>query len=226
MISSSRSTTPMPGSMITHCSPSPGATTQQLVAVTSDGKPATNTGRRGLHSVAIGYNENRTASLASPHGGHLNGFRTLPRSRRCQSGDPPGVRRPPGRDHNGVPTNKQRREAARRHLERQLQRRIETDVKRKRRNLIVTVVGSVVVVVVIVSCWSWVVDDDKKSKAARRVATASAPIRSSAAASSSAAAPPPQTAGPCGYSPYQRIPRPRMSAFRPIRTRRHRSTGS
>lgn len=48
-----------------------------------------------------------------------------------------------------MPTNKQRREAARRHLERQLERREQDTVRRKRRNLITTVVGVVVIVAVV-----------------------------------------------------------------------------
>jgi peptidyl-prolyl cis-trans isomerase B (cyclophilin B) len=106
-----------------------------------------------------------------------------------------------------VPTNKQRREAARRHLERQLQRRVETDVKRKKRNLIVTIIASVVVVVVIVVVMVAIIHDDKKSKTAAAAgptttATVSDTPTDSAPAStsSSAAAPVPQTAGPCGYS--------------------------
>jgi peptidyl-prolyl cis-trans isomerase B (cyclophilin B) len=101
-----------------------------------------------------------------------------------------------------VPTNKQRREAARRHLERQLQRRIETDVKRKRRNLVLTIVGSIVVVVVIVVAMVALVHDDKKSTASA-AASSSAPDTSSAsptASASTTAAPQPQTAGPCGYT--------------------------
>src|SRR6185437_16865046 len=43
MISSSWPLTPTPGSMTTHCSPAAGASTQQLVAVASDGKPAMST---------------------------------------------------------------------------------------------------------------------------------------------------------------------------------------
>ena len=40
-----------PGSMTMHCSPAPGATTQQLVAVTSDGKPAMSTAGTPLRAV-------------------------------------------------------------------------------------------------------------------------------------------------------------------------------
>jgi peptidyl-prolyl cis-trans isomerase B (cyclophilin B) len=103
-----------------------------------------------------------------------------------------------------VPTNKQRREAARRHLERQLQRRVETDVKRKKRNLVVTVIASVVVVVVIVVVMVAFINEDKKSKtkaAAGPTTTATVSDTPSASASASTtAAALPQTAGPCGYS--------------------------
>jgi peptidyl-prolyl cis-trans isomerase B (cyclophilin B) len=104
-----------------------------------------------------------------------------------------------------VPTNKQRREAARRHLERQLQRRVDTDVKRKKRNLIVTIIASIVVVVVIVVVMVAIIHDDKKSKSTAAAsgtttATVSDTPTDSAAASTSAAAPLPHTAGPCGYS--------------------------
>ena len=43
MTSSSWPVTPMPGSMTMHSSPSPAATTQQLVSVAADGKPVIST---------------------------------------------------------------------------------------------------------------------------------------------------------------------------------------
>lgn len=49
-----------------------------------------------------------------------------------------------------MPTEKQRREAARRHLERQLQRRQERDARRRRITLIISVAGTLVVIAVIV----------------------------------------------------------------------------
>jgi FKBP-type peptidyl-prolyl cis-trans isomerase len=48
-----------------------------------------------------------------------------------------------------VPTNKQRREASRRHLERQLQRRGEREAARKRFTLIASIVGSIVLIAVV-----------------------------------------------------------------------------
>jgi peptidylprolyl isomerase len=50
-----------------------------------------------------------------------------------------------------VPTNKQRREAARRHLERQLERRAEREAARKRFALISSVVGGVLVIALVVA---------------------------------------------------------------------------
>lgn len=50
-----------------------------------------------------------------------------------------------------MPTNKQRREAARRHLERQLERRAEREATRKRFALISSVVGGVLVIVLVVA---------------------------------------------------------------------------
>jgi len=49
-----------------------------------------------------------------------------------------------------VPTNKQRREASRRHLERQLQQRQEREARRKKITLITSVAGAVVLIVGIV----------------------------------------------------------------------------
>lgn len=104
-----------------------------------------------------------------------------------------------------MPTNKQRREAARRHLERQLQRRQETDVKRKRRNTIITVICSVLVVLVVVAVLIAIIDDNKKSSSAAAGSTSSAAATDTGTApdtatASTSAAPMPQTAGPCGYT--------------------------
>lgn len=49
-----------------------------------------------------------------------------------------------------MPTNKQRRETARRHLERQLQRRQERESRRRRVTLISSVIGTLVIIAVIV----------------------------------------------------------------------------
>jgi peptidyl-prolyl cis-trans isomerase B (cyclophilin B) len=93
-----------------------------------------------------------------------------------------------------VPTNKQRREAARRHLERQLQRRQQEAARRKQRNLIATVVGAVVLVAVIVLVVVLASGDSKKKP------SAAASSSTSASASPSASSTPPETAGACGYA--------------------------
>ncbi len=97
-----------------------------------------------------------------------------------------------------MPTNKQRREAARRHLERQLERRQQDAQKRKQRNLILTIVGTVVIigalVLVVVLAAS---GTSKKTPAAAASGSASSSASASASAS---AAPSPQTSGPCGYT--------------------------
>ena len=61
-----------------------------------------------------------------------------------------------------MPTNKQRREAARRHLERQLQRRQEREAARKRFTLFASIVGTLVLIAVIVVFIVAVGGDNKK----------------------------------------------------------------
>lgn len=65
-----------------------------------------------------------------------------------------------------MPTNKQRREAARRHLERQLERREEREAARKRFTLIASIVGTLVLMAVVTIFIVAVSHDDKKQKAA------------------------------------------------------------
>lgn len=50
-----------------------------------------------------------------------------------------------------MPTNKQRRDAARRHLERQLERRQEREIRRRKTNLILSIVGTLVLIGAIVA---------------------------------------------------------------------------
>jgi cytoskeletal protein RodZ len=85
-----------------------------------------------------------------------------------------------------VPTNKQRREASRRHLERQLQRRQERDAARKRFTLIASIVGTVVLIGLVVGFIVAVSGEDKKKNAA----ASSSPASSSSSASPSASATP------------------------------------
>jgi FKBP-type peptidyl-prolyl cis-trans isomerase len=87
-----------------------------------------------------------------------------------------------------VPTNKQRREAARRHLERQLQRRQERDAARKRFTLIASIVGSVVLIALIVGFIAIVGKDNKKPTASS--SSSPAPTSTSGSASASASATP------------------------------------
>jgi hypothetical protein len=72
-----------------------------------------------------------------------------------------------------VPTNKQRRETARRHLERQLQRRQERETRRRRVTLIASIVGTLVLigVIVIVVAISTSSDTKKKSIAGGKSST-------------------------------------------------------
>lgn len=65
-----------------------------------------------------------------------------------------------------MPTNKQRRDAARRHLERQLERRQERERNRRQLTLITSVVGTVVIVAVIIVAIVMSSNDHKGSPAA------------------------------------------------------------
>ena len=64
-----------------------------------------------------------------------------------------------------MPTEKQRREAARRHLERQLQRRQQREVKRRRFTLVASIAGTLALVAVII-VWIAAVGDDNKGTGA------------------------------------------------------------
>lgn len=79
-----------------------------------------------------------------------------------------------------MPTNKQRREASRRHLERQLQRRTEQDAARKRFTLIASIVGTIVVIAVVV-VFIVAVGNDSKKPAAAKTPTPPPTVSSSAA---------------------------------------------
>lgn len=88
-----------------------------------------------------------------------------------------------------MPTNKQRREASRRHLERQLQRRQEHEAAAKRRTLIATVVGTLVLALVVVVAIVMATNDNKSNPAA---ATGTPSGSGSTAAKA-------HTTGPCSY---------------------------
>jgi peptidyl-prolyl cis-trans isomerase B (cyclophilin B) len=66
-----------------------------------------------------------------------------------------------------MPTDKQRREAARRHLERQLQRREEREAARRRLTLIASIVGTVVVIAVVAVLVVVFSGGDKKTPTAK-----------------------------------------------------------
>ena len=96
-----------------------------------------------------------------------------------------------------MPSNKQRREAARRHLERQLQRREQRDRSRRRVALILSIVGTLALVAVIV-VWIVAVGDDHKKPAA---AGSSPPTTPSTSASTS------KPPGSCSFAPAQNATR-------------------
>ena len=88
-----------------------------------------------------------------------------------------------------MPTNKQRREAARRHLERQLARRQEQQRSNRRRNLVASIAAGIVLIAVVVVFVVAVTHDDKNSTASGASSSPSgAPSAASSAASSQTAA--------------------------------------
>jgi len=112
-----------------------------------------------------------------------------------------------------VPTEKQRRDAARRHLERQLRRRQERDAARKRWTLIATIAGTVVLAVVVAVVVIAFTNDDKKSSANSSTSPTSSASSSPSSSPSSTHSPLPsrkpakiaaraakKTSGPCGYA--------------------------
>lgn len=95
-----------------------------------------------------------------------------------------------------MPTEKQRREAARRHLERQLQRRQEREQARKRFTLIASVVGTIVVIAIVVVAITMLTSDDKKSKTSASGSPSSSTTTSPSTASPSVSASPTKTYPP------------------------------
>jgi peptidyl-prolyl cis-trans isomerase B (cyclophilin B) len=108
-----------------------------------------------------------------------------------------------------VPTDKQRREAARRHLERQAARRKQRDATRRKFTLLATVIGTLVILAVIIVTTVMLTNDDKSTSAA---ASPSASSASPAPSPTSTQAPLPtrtptkitraakKSTGPCGYT--------------------------
>jgi cyclophilin family peptidyl-prolyl cis-trans isomerase len=101
-----------------------------------------------------------------------------------------------------VPTSKQRRETARRRLERQIQRRQEVAARRRRRNVVIAAALSVLVVVGAVWLIVVKVGDNNTSAAAAPSATPTATPTGSAAPTPTAtpAHAPRKTSGPCAYT--------------------------
>ncbi|MDP9092114.1 MAG: FKBP-type peptidyl-prolyl cis-trans isomerase [Actinomycetota bacterium] len=89
-----------------------------------------------------------------------------------------------------MPTEKQRREAARRHLERQLQRRQEREVARRKFTLIASIVGTVILIAVIGLLVTVVGHTSKKSPAAAASSTSPSPTATSPTAAPSSSARP------------------------------------
>jgi peptidylprolyl isomerase len=92
-----------------------------------------------------------------------------------------------------VPTNKQRREASRRLLERQLQRRQEREARQRKVTLITSIVATLVLIAVIVVVVVAFSGDDKKGTTASK-STKSASASPSVTPSSTAPAMPPPAA--------------------------------
>jgi peptidylprolyl isomerase len=78
-----------------------------------------------------------------------------------------------------VPTNKQKREAARRHLERQLQRRAERDAARRRFTMIASIIGTIVLVGVVVVAVVMLTNDNSKPSAKSSTPTTPPPSSTS-----------------------------------------------
>jgi peptidyl-prolyl cis-trans isomerase B (cyclophilin B) len=106
-----------------------------------------------------------------------------------------------------VPNSKQRREQARRHLERQLVRRQQRDLRRRKMNLIATVMGVLVLFVVVIGTVVLLSDDNSDSTANPAASSSDStspsasgsplPSRSPSPIASRAAK---KTSGPCGYA--------------------------
>lgn len=97
-----------------------------------------------------------------------------------------------------MPTDKQRREAARRHLERQLKRRADRDASRKRVTLILSIVGTLVVIAAVIVAVSVIGSDDNNTQAGSSPSASTVPTDSATAPASTGPALPP-TPAPTSY---------------------------
>ncbi len=75
-----------------------------------------------------------------------------------------------------MPTSKQRRDAQRRHLERQLQRRQERESRRKRVTLIASIAGTVVLLAVVIGLIVGLSGNDSKKTPAAAAGSSSTPV--------------------------------------------------
>jgi len=83
-----------------------------------------------------------------------------------------------------MPSERQRREAERRHLQRQLQRRKQQEVRRKRFALVASVVGTLVVIAIVLVFVVATSNDDKKPAAAKTTPKPTAAATTTTAAAS------------------------------------------
>ena len=86
-----------------------------------------------------------------------------------------------------MPTNKQRRDAARRHLERQLERRQEREQRRRKLTLIGSIVGTLVIIAVVLGLVIGLSGNDKSTKSAAGSSTTSSPSASASPSASPSA---------------------------------------
>jgi cyclophilin family peptidyl-prolyl cis-trans isomerase len=105
-----------------------------------------------------------------------------------------------------VPTSKQRRETARRRLERQIQRRQEVAARRRRRNVVIAAALSVLVVVGAVWLIIVKVGDNNNANAAASPSASATPSASASTTPQPTVTPahaPRKTSGPCAYAETQ-----------------------
>ena len=112
-----------------------------------------------------------------------------------------------------MPTSKQRRDAARRHLERQLVRRQQREQRRRQLNVIASVIGVAVVIGLVVVISVMLRHDNKSANASASSSSSNSASASASPSASSTASPLPsraappitaraakKTSGPCGYA--------------------------
>jgi peptidyl-prolyl cis-trans isomerase B (cyclophilin B) len=95
-----------------------------------------------------------------------------------------------------MPTSKQRREAERRRLQRQLERRSQRDARRRRYTLLASVVGTLVVIGIVIAFVVATTGEDKLPKAAGGSSSSASPTSTSSSSTSATSAAP---AYPCTW---------------------------